>query len=169
MYLASFFGRSVPPAVPRFSAARWQPRERKRLPKMAFLAPARADGTPITGMLPRAYLRDYAWALRSRAGEIARWLDGLSPERDLALLCWCCPERQRTHRGLLCHTIPIGWLVEAVRPDVPVAYLDGRDRPVWGAKQKKEFLRRVLPAIEAAREPWAVVEHEEYGPVLVRA
>ncbi len=153
LYLASFFSGSVRAGVPCYSAARWQPRERKRLPRLAFLAPVRADGTAIAGLVPREYLREYAVVLCARAGELVSWLAGLSSRRDLALLCWCCPERQRGRRGLMCHTVAIGWLVEALRPDVPVAYLDGREDPVWGPEERAEFLRSVVPVLEASREP----------------
>ena len=151
--LASFFSDSVPAGVPCYSAARWQPREKRRFPKLAFLAPVRADGTAIAGLSSGEYLREYGQALCARAGELVSWLERLSPAQDLALLCWCRPQRQRSHCGLMCHTIAIGWLVEAVRPDVPVVYLDGREGPVWGPDERESFLRHVVPVLEAAREP----------------
>lgn len=152
IYLASYWGR-VPATAARYSIARWQPREVPPLPELRFLAPERADGSPIGGLGPRTYLKEYASALCARAEAVSRWLLGLDPGQELALLCWCNPERQVKHRerGLLCHSVLVGWLIEAARPDLEVAYLDGRDRPVWTEADRAAFLRRVLPVVDRCR------------------
>lgn len=148
LYLASFWSGALPPNVPRFSVARWQPRElRPPLPELSFLAPVRKDGGAIVHVPPEQYLDEYAGALRTRERDVAEWLKGLDPAVDMALLCWCNKRRQ-PRPGLLCHTILLGWLVEAARGDVRVAYLDGRDDPVWTADERQRFLRKVAPVLE---------------------
>jgi len=148
IYFASFWFRNLPPGVQRFSVARWQPRElRPPLPELSFLAPVRKDGGAIVHVPPEQYLDEYAGALRARGRDVAEWLKELDPAADMALLCWCNKQRQ-PKPGLLCHTILLGWLVEAARPDVRVAYLDGRDDPVWGAGDRQRFLRKVAPVLE---------------------
>lgn len=49
--------------------------------------------------------------------------------------------QSRTSEGyekLFCHTLLTGFLLE--QAGVTVAYLDGRERPVWGENARKRFL-----------------------------
>jgi hypothetical protein len=62
---------------------------------------------------------------------VAAWLSSLSPAQPTILCCWCTPKRQRAYPRLFCHRILIGHLIEAYRPDVPVYYEDGAEKPVW--------------------------------------
>lgn len=105
IYLQSFFSS---PRAEAFSVARWQPRGFS-YPEIRCLAPFDADGRPIRGLSPERYLEVYAVALASRWPEIRRALEYLK-RRDVSLLCWCNPERQRGYPKLFCHTILVGFL-----------------------------------------------------------
>lgn len=136
IYLQSFFSS---PRAEAFSVARWQPRGFS-YPEIRCLAPFDADGRPIRGLPPERYLEAYAVALASRWPEVRRALEHFK-RRDVSLLCWCNPKRQRGYPKLFCHTILIGFLAE--RFGLPVMYLDGRENPVWNEEDKHRFLRLV--------------------------
>lgn len=115
------------------SIARWQPRHGPRYRTLRFLAPFRADGTPIQMMPPEEYRAQYLQHVLFGPGRerINRWLEGLDPEEDVTLLCWCNKERQAGYPRLFCHSILVGYLIRLRRPDVEVVFADGRERPVW--------------------------------------
>lgn len=133
VYLQSFF--SKPRAKP-YSVARWQPRG-YNYPELRVFAPLLTDGQPIRKVPPDVYLELYAEALASRWGEVKKAVSWLR-NADAALCCWCNPQRQKGYERLFCHTILIGFLLEEA--GVTVAYLDGRERPVWGENDRTRFL-----------------------------
>ena len=151
VYLQSFFSTPMAPPV---SVARWQPRGFHH-PEVRCLAPFDAGGRPIRGLAPGQYLEAYAAALASRWPEAFRTLNSFR-YRDVSLLCWCNPERQRAYPRLFCHTVLIGFLAEYM--GLPVVYLDGRENLVWDAADRQRFLaliarKEVCSSAESSRCP----------------
>jgi len=125
--------RSFSTAPPEsYSIARWAPQwyrgDRKSL---AFMGAVDSQRRPIKDVPPEGFRRLYYEYVRSIQQQVAAWLSSLSPVQPTILCCWCTPKRQRAYPRLFCHRILIGHLIEAYRPDVPVYYEDGAEKPVW--------------------------------------
>ena len=135
IYLSSFFG---PGQGPRYSIARWSPKGfQGDHTTLAWLGARGPDGAPLRHLPPETFLnRYYRYHLDRQFDRLYTWLNSLDPAEDVTLCCWCTPKRQHPHSRLYCHRILIGYIIEDHRLDVPVAYLDGAENPVWPRPQR---------------------------------
>jgi len=128
-----------------FSVARFQP-QGFSYPKLSFLAAKGPDGkklllrdfvNPLEG-----YKRALYAGFTARKRQVQKWLDGLDPDENIALACWC-PYSAATQRQLrrfgtfACHTGLIARMINKHRPDVNVILDTDHARlvPQWMPKQ----------------------------------
>jgi len=92
------------------------PRGQKKVWRdLPFLAPSRdiVQAYKSHQIDAQEYAQRYRALLKERWGEVQGWLDSLSPERDITLLCY---ERA----GEFCHRQVVVELVKEKRLDIPI-------------------------------------------------
>jgi len=151
IYLSSFFG---PGKGPRYSIARWAPDSftgDKRT--LSFLGARDTQGNALRHLDPDTFRARYLDYLASEEvwTRLTAWADTLDPAVDLTLCCWCTTARQQPHTKLYCHRVLLGHVLMKLRPDVPLIFTDGAERPLW------EF-----------PESWGVQRPEETSPICTQ-
>ena len=121
IYITSFVDakrRGRPNAT---SIARYQPAGFD-YPELRMLAPFREDDSPIywKEYTAETFKDEFMKALASRFDRIQMWARGLRMNDDLTLCCWCDSTRS------WCHSTLVGQILESLRPDIEIVYLDGR-------------------------------------------
>lgn len=125
-YLQSFF--SVPEGKP-YSVARWQPNGFS-YPEIDYLKPLYPNGRPIKNIPPGEFLQRYVAVLKLNRDKLLKDLELTPLDKEITFCCWCNEKRQKKHDKLFCHTILIGYAIEALS-EHQVSYMDGRYNPVW--------------------------------------
>ena len=132
--------------VPIYSVARWRPAwtHAQEWSDLPFLAAADRSGAPIRLRDHAApisgYCATYGAALAVRWAEVGPWLASLDHGAHAVLACWCpyssAGRRQIAAFGtFFCHTVLIGELIRAARPDVPVRPDKDRRERGWACAE----------------------------------
>ena len=131
IYLSSFFG---PGKGPRYSIARWAPDSfTGDKHTLSFLGARDSSGQPLRHLDPETFRQRYLTYLASEEiwPQLVIWSETLDADYDRTLCCWCTPGRQRGYPKLYCHRILLGHVLMKLRPDVPLIFTDGAERPLW--------------------------------------
>lgn len=94
-----------------YSVARWQPAH-ETLPEKKYMAPKKVEIKDAED-----FYKKYIDLLTTgtRWYQIQRFIEREKKrERDVALCCWCTISQQRLkgYNTIMCHTIPLGWLLK---------------------------------------------------------
>lgn len=113
----------------KYSVARWNPSDARTIPRLEYLAPVWA-GQPMRHLTPEEFRTKYELILERVSPKFLEFIKEFDG-KELVLLCWCNPTRQRGYSKLYCHRILIGYEVEKQLPAVEVVYADGAENPIW--------------------------------------
>lgn len=113
----------------KYSIARFQPYDMHYMKFPLPVAPI-LDGRPLRHLTPEQYKPLYESILNTYESLLVRYF-AESNEKQLVLLCWCNPDRQKGHNKLYCHRILLGYWIEKHFPNFSVIYADGAENPVW--------------------------------------
>jgi len=139
--LTSFRDAKNWPHCDQYSIARWQPRNMGRTwPTIPELAARDLSGKSLKHLEPDEFRIKYEDRLANKEVDIVlrMLLARHTSDRDIALLCWCNPARQKGYEKLCCHRILVGRWIEEHYPGIQVIYADGAENPVWPKQAGEE-------------------------------
>lgn len=126
IYISSFQKSNSYPGVKLFSVARFKPQGFEHVPVLLFLVATDAEGNKLSPDIGiEKFEEKYKEKIKKEWKAVKNWLDSLTPNEDIALLCWC-PYSKRAAAELektgqfFCHTYFIYRMLQKNRPDIEV-------------------------------------------------